>query len=219
MRRAGGDSSSGSPMPRIRRPPVNRTIVLPSAVMQQQPLRVAHRPRASAAPARPLYVYGDSTPFSAAVDFIATIRALVACGVSLMNSQHAIDCARSRVKEAQEHLFTTTNDLNAVAQAVEAALIASSPRRAYVREVSQRLATMTRGAVSVEVRRAQAALDASVVRADKTIVEARTAAAAAFGEMLARHDLPGASGGFRIFATTEERYRGEVVVSLPCGLR
>ncbi len=164
------------------------------------------------------YVYGDSRPFQGGVDFIATIRALVACGVSLMKSQHAIDCARSRVTEAQEHLILLDTELGAMAGAVEAALLAGGPRKPYIRDVGNRVATMTRAAVLAEVRRAQAALDATVGRADKTIVEARKTAALGCGELLAGHDLPAATTGFRIFAA-DRRYGAEVVVGLPCGLR
>jgi len=194
-------------------------IVLPrSALLEPLPARVARREDVRLVPTRPLYVYGDSTPFHAGVDFIATIRALVACGVSLMKSQHAIDCARSRVTEAQEHLIDLDAELGTMASAVEAVLVAGGPRKNYVRDVGNRIATMTRGAVLAEVRRAQAALDATVVRADKTIVEARKSAAVSVGELLARHDLPGATAGFRIFAA-DEGYGAEVVVGLSCGLR
>ena len=169
-------------------------------------------------PTRPQYVYGDSTAFPAGVDFIATIRALVACGVSLMKSQHAIDCARSRVTEAQEHLISVDAELGTMAGAVEAAIVAGGPRKIYVRDVGNRIATMARAAVLAEVHRAQAALDATVVRADKTILEARKSSALSFGELLARHDLPGATSGFRLFATGD-RYGAEVIVGLSCGLR
>jgi hypothetical protein len=132
-------------------------------------------------PTRPQYVFGDSAPYQAGVDFIATIRALVACGVSLMKSQHAIDCARSRTNEAQEHLVHVDAELGTMVSAVEAALVAGGPRKVYVRDVGNRIATMARAAVLAEVRRAQAALDASVVRADRTIVEARMSAALSCG--------------------------------------
>ena len=192
---------------------MNSVIVLPrSALLEPLSARVARREDVRLlAPTRPQYVYGDSTPFHAGVDFIATIRAVVACGVSLMKSQHAIDCARSRVGEAEEHLVDLDVELGTMASAVEAALVAGGPRKVYVRDVGNRIATLARGAVLAEVRRAQAALDATVVRADKTIVEARKSAALACGELLARHDLPGATTGFRLFA--------EVVVGLSCGLR
>jgi hypothetical protein len=199
---------------------LNSVIVLPrSAVLEPLPARAARREDVRVlVPTRPQYVYGDSTPFHAGVDFIATIRALVACGVSLMKSQHAIDCARSRVAEAQEHLVSLDADLGTMASAVEAALVAGGPRKVYVRDVGNRIATMTRGAVAIELRRAQAALDATSVRSDRTIVEARTSAALSCGELLARHDLPGATTGFRLFATGD-RYGAEVVVGLSCGLR
>jgi hypothetical protein len=166
----------------------------------------------------PRYVYGDSTPFPQGIDFIATIRAAVACGVSLMKAQHAIDCARARVAEAQEHLQTLHAELSAMADAVESVLALGGPRRPHAREVGQRMVSLARAAVTSEVRHAQAALDAAVVRADQTIVEARKAAALAFGDLLAHHELPGAAVGFRLFATGE-RYGAEVVLSLPRGLR
>jgi hypothetical protein len=165
-----------------------------------------------------VYVYGDSTPFQLGVDFIATIRAVVRCGVALMKAQHAVDCARGRVAEAQEHLVELNGDLNSMADAVEGALASGGPRKALIRDVGTRIAALARGAVTTELRHAQAALDASVVRADKTIVESRRSASVAFGELLAFHELPGSEMGFRLFAT-EERYGAEVVVKLPCGLR
>ena len=207
-----------SPGPTGESPRMSNVIVLPASALLEVPVRVARREDVRPALARPQYVYGDSTPFPSPVDFIATIRALVGCGVSLMKSQHAIECAKARVTEAQEHLLDLNADLGAMASAVEGAITAGGPRKAHVREVGHRIATMARGAVTAEVRRAQAALDASVVRADRTIVEARKAAALSFGELLARHDLPGASTGFRIFAT-DDHYGAEVVVSLSCGLR
>ncbi|HEY6460525.1 MAG TPA: hypothetical protein VIY73_10260 [Polyangiaceae bacterium] len=200
---------------------MNSVIVLPrSALVPALPERAAPRREGTGAlsPGRPQYVYGDSTTYAAGVDFIATIRALVACGVSLMKSQHAIDCARARVSEAQDHVTSLHGELAAMAEAVEGALVGDGPRKPHLRDVSLRLATMTRGVVTGEVRRAQAVLDATVVRADAIIVEARKAAALAVGELLGRHELPGASYGFRLFAQGV-RYGAEVVVSLPCGLR
>jgi hypothetical protein len=198
---------------------VSNAIVLPRpALLDVAPAAIRHdEPRPPSA-VTPRYVYGDSTPFPQGVDFIATTRAVVSCAVALMKAQHGIDCARARVAEAQEHLLTLHADLAAVADAVESAVALGGPRKPLVQEVGKRMVTMARGAVTSEVRRAQAVLDAAVVRADKTIVEARKAAALAFGDLLARHDLPGATVGFRIFATGE-RYGAEVVVSLPRGLR
>jgi hypothetical protein len=167
---------------------------------------------------RPLYVYGDSTPFPGGVDFIATVRAVVACGVTLMRSQHAIDCARGRVMEAQEHVHELHSELGAMVESVEGALASGGLRKPSVRDVGVRIATMTRSVVSTELRRMQNVLDATLVRSDGTIVEARKAAALAFGELLAKHDLPGAGHGFRLFATGDH-YSAEVIVNLPCGLR
>lgn len=197
---------------------MNSVIALPrSALVEAPSARAPGREGDRLAPLRPQYVYGDSTSYPAGVDFIATIRAVVSCCVSLMKSQHAIDCARSRVKEAHDHVLQQHAELGFLAESVERALSSKGPRTP-ARDVSDRIVTMTRGVVATEVRRAQAALEATIVRADKTIVEARKAAAVAFGELLARHDLPGAATGFRLFAT-QERYGAEVVVSLPCGLR
>jgi hypothetical protein len=77
---------------------------------------------------------------------------------------------------------------------------------------------MARNAAAIEVRHAQQALEGTVKRADKTMVEARRAAAAACGELLARHELPGGTLGLRLFAR-DETYGAEVVVGLPYGLR
>jgi len=166
------------------------------------------------------YVYGDSTPFPEAVDFVATTRAVVGCGVALMKAQHAIDCARGRVGDAQEHLVRLNADLGAMARAVDAALVSSLPRPGRPREAADRISIAAHGIVSTELRHAQAELDAAVMRADKTIVESRKNAAVALGELLARHELPGATSGFRLFADERgDGYHAETVVTLPCGLR
>lgn len=164
------------------------------------------------------YVYGDSTPFPDAVDFIASIRAVVACGVGLMKSQHAIDCARARVADAQEHLVSLHADLSAMAGSVYEVLAPNAARPTRSREVADRIATMARGVVTTELRHAKAELDACVVRADRTIGEARKTGGEALGALLARHELPGATFGFRLFAEGEG-YEAEAVVALPCGVR
>jgi hypothetical protein len=164
------------------------------------------------------YVHGDSTPFEPGFDFIASLRAAVACGVALMKAQHAIDCARARVSEAEEHLVLTRADLCGLADAVDEALASHVSRRTDVRSVALRVATMARGATTVQVRHLQSALDATVVRADAMIVEARKTAAAALGELLASHELPRQAVGFRVFAVGG-RYAAESIVALPGGLR
>lgn len=166
----------------------------------------------------PLYVYGDSTPFELGVDFVAVIRALIACGVALMKAQHAVDCARARVAEAEEHVSSTRQDLGLMADAVETALtFGGAPRKPYARDVALRLTTMARGTVSVEVRKAQTQLEATIVRADKTIVDARKSASTALGELLAKHDLPGSTTGLRLFADGD-CYGAEAIVNLPGGI-
>lgn len=199
---------------------MSNAIVLPRPALLEIPTPSAAR-RATPVPPQAgiaRYVFGDSTPFPRNADFIATTRAVVACGVALMKSQHAIDCARARVVEAQEHLLTLHQDLGALADTVESAVMLGGSRKPYVREVAGRMVALARGAAQQEVRRAQAVLDAAVVRADKTIVEARKTAALAFGDLLARHELPGSSTGFRLFADGE-RYGAEVVVALARGIR
>ena len=164
------------------------------------------------------YVYGDSTPFDSEADFIATLRASVECCVELMQSQHGVDCARARVVEAEGHVVRTRCELAALAEALDGALRSTGPRQTEARDVAQRISTMARGAITAEARRAQSVLDATVVRADRTIGEARRAAAAALGVLVSAHELPGARFGFRIFAA-EDRYGAEALVTLSCGLR
>ncbi len=177
------------------------------------------RPGALAAPGPlPEYVYGDSTPFQPGFDFVASLRALVTCGVALMKAQHAIECARARVADAEEHLVLTRADLFAMADAVDEALASHASRQTEVRDVAQRVQTLARGSVTAQLRHQQAALDATLVRADATIIEARRTAAAALGQLLAGSTLPGQSTGFRVVAE-DQGYAAEVMLSLPCGLR
>ena len=197
---------------------MSAAVSLPTPVLfHAAPARVRARPDPRVA-STSRYVYGDSTPFPEAVDFVATTRAVVRCGVALMKAQHAIDCARGRVGDAQEHLVRLNADLGEMARAVDGALVTASPRPGRPREAADRISTMTRGIVGAELRVAQAELDAAVARADRTVAESRKEAALALGDLLARHDLPGASVGFRVFASGEG-YDAETVVTLPCGLR
>jgi hypothetical protein len=175
-------------------------------------------PTAVPTPTVHAYVHGDSTPFEAGFDFIATLRASVACAVALMKAQHAIDCARARVAEAEEHLVLTRADLCGLADAVDEAVASHVSRRTDVRGVALRIATMSRGATVLQIRHLQSALEATVVRADATIVDARRTAAAALGALLATRPLPRQSTGFRLFASTG-RYGAESIVTLPGGLR
>jgi hypothetical protein len=164
------------------------------------------------------YVHGDSTPFEPGFDFIASLRAAVTCAVALMKAQHAIDCARARVAEAEEHLVLTRADLCGMADAVDEALASHTSRRTEVKAVALRVATMARGTATVQVKHLQSALDATVARADATIVEARKTAAAALGELLARFELPRQATGFRIFAAGGH-YAAESIVALPGAVR
>ena len=172
----------------------------------------------SVAPAVYDYVHGDSTPFEPGFDFIATLRASIACGVALMKAQHAIDCARARVAEAEEHLVLTRADLCGLADAVDEAVASHASRRTEVRGVALRIATMSRGATVLQIRHLQSALEATVVRADATIVEARKTAAVALGELLGGHTMPRQSVGFRLFSSGG-RYAAESIVALPGALR
>ena len=164
------------------------------------------------------YVRGDSSPFEPGFDFIASLRAAVACGVALMKAQHAIDCARARVAEAEEHLVLTRANLCGLADAVDEAVAQHASRRTDVRGVALRIATMSRGATVLQIRHLQSALEATVVRADATIVDARKTAAAALGELLAAHPLPRQSSGLRLFAAGG-RCAAESIVTLPGALR
>ncbi|HEY8086430.1 MAG TPA: hypothetical protein VIF09_01255 [Polyangiaceae bacterium] len=198
---------------------MSNVMVLPTpAVALALAARPSRRAPVGLSSSRPMYVYGDSTAFAGPVDFIATIRAVVACGVSLMKSQHAIDCARARVAEAQEHLHDLNEELGGMVEQVEGAIAASGPRKPATRDVGLRMAAMARSVVSTELRRAQASLDATLLRSEATIVEGRKAAALALGSLLGKHELPGATYGVRLFATGDH-YGAEVVVGLPCGLR
>jgi hypothetical protein len=164
------------------------------------------------------FVYGDSTPFPHATDFIATTRAVVECGVALMSAQHKIEQARGRVHEAQEHLAALHVELEGMSDAVRSALSGRASRRVQAREVADRIDAMARGAVDAESKRAHAVLEATVADAEDKIVEARRSAVAGLGRLLARHDMPGQTVGFRLFASGE-RYGAEIVVQLPCALR
>jgi hypothetical protein len=164
------------------------------------------------------FVHGDSTPFEPGFDFIASLRAAVTCAVALMKAQHAIDCARARVVEAEEHLVLTRADLCGLADAVDEALASHASRRTEVRAVALRIATMSRGTATVQIKHLQSPLDATVARADATMVDARKTAAAALGELLARFELPRQATGFRLFAAGGH-YAAESIVALPGALR
>lgn len=204
------------------RAPVNSAIVLPrSALLDASRAPAVRRDEVAALTLThgpPQYVYGDSTPFPYAVDFIATTRAAVACGVALMKAQHAIDGARAHVQDAQDHVLRLDADLQSVAGAVDGALASRGSQPPQVRDVANRIAALARDAVGVELRRARTVLDATLRRAEGTMAEARKSAASALSQLLARHEIPGGSLGFRLFAR-QDGYAAEATVQLPGGMR
>jgi hypothetical protein len=175
--------------------------------------------------ARPLtavasgYVYGDSTPFPYAVDYVEIVRSLVVCAVSLMKAQDVIDGSRNDERKAREHHLRLRGDLEAMVESVRGALSSgAAPRRLEANACAERLVTMTWAATQLEARNAQERLDKATTRAEAAIADARRQAAVALGHMLARHDLPGTSYGFRVFASGDG-YGAEALATLPGGVR
>jgi hypothetical protein len=204
--------------------PVNSAIVLPrSALLDASPAPAVRRddaatPTCTLTHGPPQYVYGDSTPFPYGVDFIATTRAAVSCAVALMRAQHAIDGARARVQEAHDHERRLDADLRSVAGAIDGALASRGPQPPQVRDVANRIAALARDAIEGELRRARTVLDATLRRAEETMAEARKSAASALAQLLRRHEMPGGSLGFRLFAR-DGGYAADVTVQLPGGMR
>src|SRR5262245_9288038 len=74
-------------------------------------------------PARPKYVYGDSTPFPHDCDFIAALHDAVECGVSLMQTQEAITDANRRAEEAGRRRHVERARLLQLADAIKHAIV------------------------------------------------------------------------------------------------
>jgi hypothetical protein len=188
------------------------------ALQKASPVVARERARPPAAVATG-YVYGDSTPFPYAVDYVAIARSLVVCTVSLMQAQHAIDCARNDERQAHEHLLRLRADLQSMVDSVSGVLSSAPARRLLeANACAERLVTMTWAATQLEARNGQDRLDKVTTRAEATIAAARRQAAVSLGQMLGRHDLPGTSYGFRIFASGDG-YGAETLATLPGGVR
>jgi hypothetical protein len=197
---------------------VSSALALP-AVLVHAPVAARAEDAATPVPPESEYVYGDSTPFPYAVDFVAIVRGVVGCAVSLLQAQHLIDCRRIDMGEARARVTRLGAELDALSRAVRStALAADGTRLGETRAVAERIAATAQIAVDLEAKHAQEQVDGVVARAETDILAARLQAADAVGQLLARHDLPGGSYGFRLFASWG-RYAAEVLVTLPCGVR
>jgi hypothetical protein len=173
---------------------------------------------AGALPARD-YVYGDSTPFPYTVDFVDIVRGVVRCAVSLMQAQHLIDCRRIDIGDGRARMARLEAELKVLAEAVRrSALATENARLGETRALGERIAATAQIAVDLEAKRSRERVDATVARAETDIVGARLQGADALGQLLARHDIPGASCGFRLVASGPG-YAAEALVTLPCGVR
>jgi hypothetical protein len=164
-------------------------------------------------------VYGDSTPFPYAVDYVAIVRSVVVCAVALMKAQYVIDCSRTDERMARERLLRLRGELQTMTEAVRGAISAApASRLPEANACAEHLAAMAMAATLVEAKHGQDRLDEASARAEASMASARREAAVALGHMLARHDLPGTSYGFRVFAAGDG-YGAEALATLPCGVR
>jgi hypothetical protein len=164
------------------------------------------------------HLYGDSTMFPFAPDFIEIIRHAVDAGVQLLAAQHAIGKARRRTDTVEQQRQSIRSQLatlgDALSVTLEPFLSGKSERAARVskliRERSSELIAAEEasleGAVTEKMSSSRAAIDL-----------ARQSSLRAIETFVLRHDLPDTDVGLHLVAE-ESRYRGQALVTTPFGV-
>lgn len=164
-------------------------------------------------------LYGDSTPFPYAIDFLEVVRAVVDCGVDLMRAQEGISQAVERVRALQAETEIEKTRLKSFADAFEAA---TTPLRSGATErvggILQRVQESALKSVAVE-------LDAVDRRAAEGLTAARSQASAFRDDVqrtverfVQRFELPGTGFALRLTASEDETYAAEARMLTPFGL-
>jgi hypothetical protein len=166
------------------------------------------------------HVYGDSTPFPYDVDYIDLSRLAVDCAVQLMSAQHAIATSLERAETLGKERRLEVGRINAMAQAVEAALDAFVKADAPAPDrIVQRMLECTKGTASSELATLEhhAAEEAAHIR--NIVARSGESAQRALEAFLLRHDLPGTELSLSWSAAGEQSYAASVTVKTPFGVQ
>ncbi|MBI5480812.1 MAG: hypothetical protein HY906_18280, partial [Deltaproteobacteria bacterium] len=163
------------------------------------------------------HLYGDSTMFPFAPDFIEIVRHAVDAGVQLMAAQHAMGKARRRTDSVEQQRQGIRAQLatlgDALSATLEPFLLGKSERAARVckliRERSKEL-------IAAEEESLEGAVTEKMSSSRTAIESARQSSFRAIETFVLRHDLPETDVGLHLVAE-ESRYRGQALVTTPFG--
>jgi hypothetical protein len=164
------------------------------------------------------HLYGDSTMFPYAPDFIEIVRHAVDAGVQLMAAQHAMGKARRRTDSVEQQRQSIRAQLASLGDALALAL---EPFLAGKSERAARVCKQIRERAKELIAAEEASLEGAVtekMESSRTAVEsARQSAFRAIETFVLRHDLPDTDVGLHLVAE-ESRYRGQALVTTPFGV-
>lgn len=164
------------------------------------------------------HLYGDSTMFPFAPDFIEIVRHAVDAGVQLLAAQHAIGKARKRTDSVEQQRESIKAQLASLGDAVSAALepfVAGRSERAA--RVCKQIRERSKELIAAEEQSLDGAVSEKMSSSVAAIEAARAASFKAIETFVLRHDLPETDVGLHLVAE-EGRCRGQALVTTPFGV-
>jgi hypothetical protein len=164
------------------------------------------------------HLYGDSTMFPFAPDFIEIVRHAVDAGVQLMAAQHAIGKARKRTDSVEQQRQGIKAQLAGLGDAVSSALEQFvSGRSERAARVSKLIRERAKELIAAEEESLEGAVSEKMSSSRTAIESARESSFRAIETFVLRHDLPETDVGLHLVAE-ESRYRGQALVTTPFGV-
>jgi hypothetical protein len=164
------------------------------------------------------HLYGDSTMFPFAPDFIEIVRHAVDAGVQLMAAEHAIGKARKRTDSVEQQRQSIRAQLATLGDAVSATLepfLTGKSERAA--RVSKLIRERSKELIAAEEVSLEGAVTEKVSSSRTAIESARQSSFRAIETFVLRHDLPDTDVGLHLVAE-ESTYRGQALVTTPFGV-
>jgi hypothetical protein len=164
------------------------------------------------------HLYGDSTMFPFAPDFIEIVRHAVDAGVQLLAAQHAIGKARKRTDSVEQQRQSIKAQLASLGDAVSSALEPFvSGRSERAARVSKLIRERSKELIAAEEQSLEGAVSEKMGSSVAAIEAARESSFRAIETFVLRHDLPDTDVGLHLVAE-ESRYRGQALVTTPFGI-
>jgi hypothetical protein len=166
----------------------------------------------------PDLVFGDSTPFPYALDYIELVKGVVECGVGLLQAQRALEIANDQAAQLFEGCRREQERFDAMLDTLKLSMTAfmSSPS-GRVAQLAGRVLDTTRGMIVAERGQISERAVEDRASAEAAADEARAAAYRTMEAFLLHHDVPPTGVAVRLLAS-EDRYGSQAALKTPFGV-